>query len=208
MAVTKKITQPGNNISSSLDGNVQIDDGRSKISISDGAKEIIGLGKLENDIFGFETKDETNIRTFAGEHTTLGDGFYVSKPGFDANTTAATNLIFNSNQNTFKIVKKVSAGFSTSGTTSSALVTLAHNMGYQPMYLATCDITSSPTTTGLVSVPWHAMGTNTGAPGAFVVLQYIVPRFIGNSAITFECGTYTGTFAGTITLYVLQESAA
>lgn len=57
MAIIKKITQPGNNIISSLDGKVRFEQGRNRIAVSD---SLTGghLGQIDGD--GFKTYDPTD----------------------------------------------------------------------------------------------------------------------------------------------------
>src|SRR5690606_9576086 len=53
MAIIKKITQPGNNLTGSLNGRIVLDEGRGRISVTD----TDGSERTRQDIEGFKTFD-------------------------------------------------------------------------------------------------------------------------------------------------------
>jgi hypothetical protein len=82
MAIIKKITQPGNNLISTLSGQIQIDEGQGLMRIYDPA---LGRNLLVLDKTGLLFDDGTNRRIKLGSYA-LRVGFWMSKPGQDVIT--------------------------------------------------------------------------------------------------------------------------
>lgn len=89
-------------------------------------------------------EDANEPRVLMGDQATFGEGFYVTKDGFNAKTeTNAANFIFNSSQNMFKIVSTGTAIVTVPTPISSGTVlttTVAHNLGVKPAFSAFVDI--------------------------------------------------------------------
>lgn len=99
----------------------------------------------------------------------------VAKDGFDATTTTNDNLIFNSENNVFKIVQSGTATIAvptpfTSGSTLTAAV--AHNLGIKPAFTAFVDIPigdgSASLQGKLTSVPATLLAL-AGTPGSVTI---------------------------------------
>lgn len=82
MAIIKKITQPGNNLISTLGGQIQIDEGRGLMRIYDSvsATDLVVIDRT-----GFLFNDGTDRRIKLGSYATR-VGFWMSKPGRDVIT--------------------------------------------------------------------------------------------------------------------------
>lgn len=137
-------------------------------------------------------------------------GLKVAPDGTDVLTATDDELIFNSSQNVFKIADKVSFGFNISsgagGATSNFSYT--HGLGYKPLIFAVADMVGT--------------GNLSGISGVFI-LPYVLPAltsgqgtisaFIGSSIVSdtqvyFNWLMYLNSgLSGTITLYLLQETA-
>lgn len=79
MAIITKITQPGNNLISTLGGQIQIDEGRGMMRIYDSTT---GVNLVEIDRTGFLFSDGTDRRIKLGSYATR-VGFWLSKPSVD-----------------------------------------------------------------------------------------------------------------------------
>lgn len=79
MAIITKITQPSNNIISTLDGSIQIDEGRGLMRIYDSqtATDLVLIDRT-----GFLFSDGTDRRIKLGSYATR-VGLYISKVGED-----------------------------------------------------------------------------------------------------------------------------
>lgn len=69
-------------------------------------------------------------------------GLKVSKPGFDVKTAADKDLVFSSKYFTPRVLVQGSGAITHTG---GRTVTIAHNLGYVPMYLVHGDISGVPT---------------------------------------------------------------
>lgn len=79
MAIITKITQPGNNLISTLGGQIQIDEGRGLMRIYDSttANDLVVVDRT-----GFLLNDGTDRRIKLGSYATR-VGFWISEPGED-----------------------------------------------------------------------------------------------------------------------------
>lgn len=79
MAIIKKITQPGNNLISTLGGQIQIDEGRGLMRIYDSAtaNDLVVIDRT-----GFLFSDGTDRRIKLGSYA-LRVGLWMTKPGKD-----------------------------------------------------------------------------------------------------------------------------
>ena len=79
MTIITKITQPGNNLISTLGGQIQIDEGRGLMRIYDSstANDLVVIDRT-----GFLFSDGTDRRIKLGSYA-LRVGFWISKPGED-----------------------------------------------------------------------------------------------------------------------------
>lgn len=143
----------------------------------------------------------------------------VAKAGFDANSASTEDLIFNSQQDTFKIVNKYPVSFTVTCNAyagNNTLFSITHNLGYLPLYIASVDITTNTVgnVTGNYPLPYFQPAFSNSGTGNAIwgFLGFVTPYNIGTSTIQFEAGVGSDnasgqTLAGTVTVYVLQETA-
>jgi len=151
----------------------------------------------------------------------LPDGSYglkVSQDGFDVLTAADDDLIFNSAQNSFKIVRTINATIPATGTATTpagggfnsqtAIVTVAHNLGYNPAVIAFALYSS----TVWLPIPLSRIVSNTTK--GWGTANFIM--YVDTTNITFhqEIALYDTTAGVTGSLpamqvkaYILQETA-
>ena len=154
-----------------------------------------GGGNVVLDSTGLKYSDSSNIRAFMGKNTTLGDGFYVSKTGYDANTASASNLIFNSNQDVFKIVSKIttnipsfSLSYDSTGniTSGNSLLTIAHNLSFTPIIMV------------------YVKGSLFSFAGGLITSSYVpTPIYVGNQGYitqNYQFPTSSGSYANGISI--------
>lgn len=85
--------------------------------------------------------DNTTNRVLIGYQTVLQTwGMFVSQPGVDVTQATASQLIFNSNQDVFKVVASgtltiPSPGAQTSFADGVSVASIAHGLGYVPAFL-------------------------------------------------------------------------
>jgi hypothetical protein len=142
------------------------------------------------------------------------DGFYgvkVSPDGVDVFTAPDDQLIFNSNNNVFKIVS--SDSFTVEGTSmgsgTTVTTTVAHNLGYTPavnIYVNAAAVAALQGGSGLTGLPL----TYVAVPNTpMFTIQYRIDNdnlyidFINHLGGTTNLTGYTWTFK----YYLLQETA-
>lgn len=143
--------------------------------ISTTGTQILRYGQVATGFLGMAVNDGTNDTMFAGQDNTGATVVKIAKSGFDAKTASAANLIFNSGQDTFKIVKKISAIIPsfTAGTSqaNNATVTVPHGLTFTPL------------------VQVYAQGNIVNSSLSIIASSYIPLPFYSNSAnfITSYC---------------------
>lgn len=145
------------------------------------------------------------------------DGFYglkVSPPGVDVYTATDDQLIFNSNQNVFKIVKIITGTFpavSITGTANTAkynynITTIAHGLTYTPVVIGVVtdgaggyfSLPRVSLSAGVQDMDNSVLSVSSDATNIYLT-SAINAYFI--SALTINVPTYNGKF------YLLQETA-
>jgi hypothetical protein len=189
MALDKDVSYTGQQQVDTLSSKVRIEEGKGRLLAFDGSNNL-GL-------FGYDDAGQVVVK--------------IAKSGFDANSAGDSDLIFNSNQNVFKIVEKLSFAFSISsgagGSTNTLIYT--HNLGYEPLIFGAATVTG---------------GGNLSAINGTIMLPYLLPGLssgIGNISASLGISKITTTeiwinyliylnssLSGTFNLYVLQETAA
>jgi hypothetical protein len=178
--------------------------------------------------------ENSTPKVLMGNQPTFGQGFYVAKEGIDATTNTDPNgWIFNSNQNIFKIIKKIptttptyTTTFGGTYTTGGTGVTVPHGQTFTPIVQAYCQaqlfsaLTFTVITSSYIPLPLIQTDNSFG--------QYFLPNSTGSAAyggISVLFGVdatnvyitvaarIVGNFADTmasipITIFLLQESAA
>lgn len=80
MAFIETVKQPSSNITGTLSGSIQIDDGLGLMRIYDSST---GVNLVTIDRTGFLFSDGTDRRIKLGSHVLAGVGFWLSPPGED-----------------------------------------------------------------------------------------------------------------------------
>lgn len=148
-----------------------------------------------------------------GSQQTFGNGFYVAKPGVDVITnTDENNLIFNSNQNVFKIVQSgiidlpactLSTAAASFGFSPGVTTVVPHGLGYIPALLAYANAGGE-----YVPLPWESMESNTAT--SFSRINYRVTVDATNIYGVTDMWGYDVTkteSATTAKYFLLQETA-
>ena len=85
-------------------------------------------------------------------------GIKISKDGYDINTTAVTNQVFNSSYNNFKIVAEGQTTISVNGDSVDDTRTIAHGRSNIPAFMAFAQLRGDNT----VSFPLNGMDLTSG----------------------------------------------
>lgn len=147
-------------------------------------------------------KDDTGTRrVLLGKGA---DGFYglkVSKAGTDVFDGNAEDMVFNSNNNIFKIVDTgtASVAFAADGTTETT--TIAHGLSYKPIVFAFID--QNGISQILPSVGVYIAGANAGK--TYQVISWGVDD---TNVYFYNQSQLQGSACPDITYYLLQETAA
>lgn len=174
----------------------------------------LNLDQGNNQLLG---TDASNFVRLLVQANSNGFNMRIAKDGYDARTASDSNLIFNSDNNVFKIVATGTASItpasSISGGTKTT-ATVAHNLGFKPAYLAYVtnpDLTGvgyiSP---GLTTIPSTIYITDSGA--CILVSTARVDEINIYFDLTYLAGGFgaaTGLNAYTwnYKYYLLQETA-
>lgn len=156
-------------------------------------------GRLPNDLgYGFLLYGTDGKVLIACYINSLGKPILkVAKEGYDATTATNDQLIFNSDQNVFKIVTNSTTSLTTSTGGATDRV-VAHNLGYVPVMLAYMEF---PGVAGSrVNLPY----IETGPSGIEIVGS------VDSTNVTFECRVADPLGPNTyqIRYYLLQETAS
>lgn len=159
--------------------------------------------------------DDTTNRVLIGYQTVLQQwGLFVSQPGVDVTMANADQLIFNSEQDTFKIVKIVPVDLSFTLSASAGtfgLVQVPHNLTFTPAYDAyiTIDpVFASLTDVGTVNItnPFTIFGLS----GTTMQPEVYGSVTVDDTNINFEIITRvvgTDTLNNSALVYLLQETS-
>jgi len=148
--------------------------------------------------------DSTGLpKVLSGNQKTFGLGFYVAKPTKNVTTiTNASDFIFNSNQNVFKIVYSGTVTLPATTNGSVNTVTYTHNLGYVPAVVA--YIASGGANSNIPSIALQIGGANDGK------VLTVINSNADSTQVVFSC--YNATFSTTTTaapikFFLLQETA-
>lgn len=162
--------------------------------------------------------DNTNPRILEGKLPDGSYGLWVSKPGNDVTSSSAAinnQLIFNSNQDIFKIVGSGTLSWTLSNTANvvpagTQTNTITHNLGFQPSALVYFSAPTTANTTILSPMPYtdfFSSGANKGL--LFSDTRY----FINTTQLIFQVINLVGSDYSpnvptwNIKYYLLQETA-
>jgi hypothetical protein len=189
-----------------------------QIITNNGTFDVITLGRQNDGTYGMTMNDSANARLLIGPDSGGNIAVKVSKVGYDAATATNDQLIFNSQQDVFKIVAKYTVSFTvTCGAFGEAntIFSVTHNLGYLPLYIGSANITTNTVSgvTGIYPLPYFMpAGANNGTGNnIWGFLAAVVPWTVSTTQIQFEAvvGSQNAsgqTLAGSVTVYVLQET--
>lgn len=148
-------------------------------------------------------EDSNEPRVLIGNQATFGEGFYVTKDGFNVKTnTNPANFIFNSNQNVFKIIKSGTVSIGAIGASAIGTGIYVHGLNYIPAVLA-----YQTDGTNYFTVPFTSFVIGGANDGKMSLNVYVIAdaNQITFYAVTSSFGSSTGL---TFKYFLLQESAS
>lgn len=174
------------------------------------------INGVNQNIYGLKEREITEIfKDDAGmRRVLLGKGkndFYglkVSQAGKDVYNAANSELIFNSDQNIFKIVLKDSVQF-TVGTGTTTTVTVPHNLGFAPQIVAFLNQVDVSVVGDDVNAPLPTwMDVSIDVPNNVIKFRGWLSCYVDAVNAYFLVLNSTGASFGTfpITYYLLQET--
>jgi len=165
----------------------------------------------------FIANDSTTNKALFGYQQGLGKwGFFVADDGVDVTTnTDLSKFIFNSGQDTFKIISSPTVNLTLTGNASSgssASISVAHGLTFTPAYIA--YITTDPVLAG-----YFASGNYKNGPNPFLIIgtssAASIPIFAAHQvtvdATNINFSAYTSvqgvaTYNMSAKVYLLQET--
>jgi hypothetical protein len=166
------------------------------------------INKLAADVRGSKVtqvfKDAKDRRVLLGRGKDDFYGLKVSKPGFDVYSASDDNLIFNSNNNVFKILEKRTVTLVKSASTDGVEVIETHTYDFNPIVFAFW-------TSATVNAPLPYFNVN--ATSGIIDEQIWCYTRLSGRQIRFFIKTpsagslYASSLERTITYYLLQETS-
>jgi hypothetical protein len=166
-----------------------------------GEEDDSGLRTLERQILAVQDGTNKAVMGFYGDANKF--GFKVAKDGIDVLTAGPLELIFNSENNVFKIVDTAivpSPAFSP-GTTQTT--TIPHGLDYGPLVVGFLG-----TSTGFKPLPtFTSVGTGGGGSMSLDAMVDISSDDDNIYISTYSAGTTASAGFYTVRYYILQETA-
>ncbi len=188
MAIEKQIAYEGQRTTSTLDSKVRLEQGNGRLIVSDGINNI-GL-------FGYDSVGNIVVK--------------IAKSGYNADTATNDQLVFNSAQNIFKIVKIMNLNvLKAANSSDSGLVSAAHGLSFIPAIIAYASYGI-----GYQSMPISTPETSATGVGLNVLSSavYVDSTNIYGETLTPNTGTVHSFYGATVNLdikvYLMQETAA
>jgi len=182
----------------------------------DDGNAVITQGQLDDGAFGLRILDTSgvNIAQF-GRFTDGSTALKIAKSGYDVTSALLDQLVFNSDQNIFKIVDSVTATTTDATATAAAgsfasgstTVSIAHGLNFIPTVLAFIQDTDY-TPNRFRSLPWTTYTNVSGTVCNWIT--YSVDADASNIYLLSSCvatGGTASTGTKTIKIFLLQESA-
>lgn len=176
--------------------------------------DITNLGQINDMMRELSKLDEIQIfKDDSGTRRVLlgkgKDGFYglkVSQPGVDVWDAANDELVFNSEQNVFKIVQDPVTVPVTAPANTTNSTTIAHNLGYKPAIVAFLE--AGVASGARTPLPTWTSATRDDANG-FVKFNTWINAEVDGTNVYIRFFNATGAAVGplNVTYYLLQESA-
>lgn len=152
-------------------------------------------------------KDDSGVqRVLLGKGANGFYGLKVSKSGFDVYDATDAQLVFNSDQNNFKIVSSFTTSI-TGSATSNTVTTIAHGLGYTPAILA---FLNAGLAGGAVRTPLPTWTTlNRDDVNHVVNFRTWINAEVDGTNVYLDFFNSTASPIGplTVTIYLLQETA-
>jgi hypothetical protein len=149
--------------------------------------------------------EDTSVpRVLMGDQTSFGEGFYVSKSGINVKTnTDAAQFIFNSNQNTLKIVQTSTITVPETAANTIQLYSFSHNLGYIPVAIAYFS-----TSTDYTPLPMFTQ-SNIDIVNHYVKFGGFISYAVDSTtmAFTIQNALAVPFLTFTVKYYLLQETA-
>jgi hypothetical protein len=191
-----------------------------QIIVNNGTFDAINLGRQTDGTFALSFSDGSNQRLLIGPDSGGNEVVKISQAGFDASTATNSQLIFNSQQDTLKVVATGAATISADSTTSTNKTTTTsfpHGLSTIPIVLAYIQnsflggYTPLPTFVGIGTLQRNFSSPNNGI--VLALNQYISAYadstkvyFTNNFANDNYPSAYS-TSAITVKYYLLQETS-
>lgn len=168
---------------------------------------VLRIGQVATGFLGMAVSDGLLDTLFAGLDDNGNTVVKIAKPGFDAKTTASTNLVFNSSQNILKVVSSGSISLNTNGLTDGSFKTaiIAHGLTVTPLVQG--YMSGNGSQTFLVSGQQYQLPYSATFNGIEFGIR------VDTTNVTFYCKNQTGldfaNLIGTVQIkyYIFQESA-
>lgn len=197
----------GRHIVSSQSRGVQTMAGEQIVNNPNTGNPVVAISALKQNIIYSDPTTQTP-RIIAGLLPDNSYGMWVSKPGVDATTASSTDLIFNSNQDIFKIVQTdtVSVDFISS---PFSVFTLAHGLDFAPIPVAFLTDVTDGTASGNFPFPTN-LSVTVDLTDGFIKVGASLNVAADATNVYFECVNALGIDLGTfdIKYYLLQESSS
>lgn len=153
--------------------------------------------------------DGFNQRILLGPDSTGQEVLKISMAGYDASSATNTQLLFNSNQDIFKIVSTGVRSISHNHTLINSAITtsFAHNQSQRPILVAYASNLVAP---GIPGTPTYILPlTYPGISGGNLVISTLMDIHVDDTNITLATwSAHITTITSDIRYYILQETAA
>lgn len=178
-----------------------------QIVVNNGTTDVIIIGrKSPEQTYGMVTNDGTTNRLLVESTGQI----KISQPGIDVKTATDSQLIFNSNNNLFKIIASSTATVAvTTGASADSLfqTSVAHGQSFRPAILA---FVTPPVSMGasLEQIPYYFFLYDAGTTS--FQTRGMARAYIDDTNITFYVRTNNGSlYAGNwvFRYYLLQETS-
>jgi len=207
-------------------GTAKIDGSNNRITVGAPDGSIVGIGQIPNSnpaqygnfliypsgklsltqISGDTTQYDTNgvPRIFTGSNPSDGEFVMkISKPNIDVLTATDDKLIFNSNQNVFKIIKTDTVTITHPINTATTTLSVPNTLGFIPMFLAYATVDGG---LSYDQLPLSSVNSVAGS----LTINRLIDMGIDINNLYFQIKTGSNNIApytANIKYYLLQETA-
>lgn len=202
-------------LSPSYNGRVVKDDLNDQFYTTDtsNVKRVIE-GVLPDGHYGLRLQDSSGVGV--AQFSQFSDGnthLKIAKSGVEVTTASSSQLVFDSNQDIFRIVGvyQVNFSFTTGSGFTVENINIPHSLGYAPLvvpYVTNLVMNPFVTTPVTTQLPYTVYAGSSGVSG-IVMNCYMAYTGATTTNLTFQAGIYTGSgqsCSGTVKAYVIQET--